>query len=367
MERDGIDVLLAQNNNDFQGGTVRYLTDMPAVAGIWTSVVLPREDQMTIVSHGPIDGEQPVPQTLAGVARIRTAATFAAAPYTSRHEERLVIEALAPFKNATIGLVGRYQMSASLVEAVREALPKARVVDAQDLLDGIRTLKSDTEQRLIRCTATLQDEAMEGAFAAVQPGLRESDITAIAQHLCLDRGAEQGIYLSASWRPGEATGIAHRHFQDRVLREGDVFCLLIESNGPGGFYTELGRSCVLGEPPGELIEELGFVRQAQQMCLELMTPGAPSSEIWESYNAFLAEHGRPRERRLHSHGQGYDLVERPLIRFDEQMAVQERMNVAVHPSYIKEGLQSWICDNYLIGAGGPGQSIHRFPQEIVAL
>ena len=117
---------------------------------------------------------------------------------------------------------------------------------------------------------------------------------------------------------------------------------------------ELGRSCVLGKPPRELIEELEFVRRAQKMCLELMTPGTPSSEIWESYNAFLAEHGRPRERRLHAHGQGYDLVERPLIRFDEPMAIQERMSITAHPSYIKEGLQSWICDNYLIGPGGPG-------------
>ncbi|HUY59717.1 MAG TPA: M24 family metallopeptidase [Solirubrobacteraceae bacterium] len=367
MEAAGIDVLLAQNNNDFHGGTVKYLTDLPAVSGIWTTVVFPRDEQMTIVTLGPIGGEPDPGGSLAGVARIRTAATFAAAAYTSRYDAELTIEALRPWARGTIGVVGRNQMSAAMLEAVRSAVPDARFVDATDLLDGIRVIKSELEQELIRRTAALQDEAMRVALAAVEPGKKESDITAIAQHVCLDHGAEQGIYLSASWPPGEPVGIAPRHFQNRVLREGDALCLLIESNGPGGFYTELGRTCVLGQVPAALVEELDFVREAQRFCLDLLKPGTPSAEIWERYNAFLAEHGRPQERRLHAHGQGHDLVERPLIRFDEPMAVQEGMSVVVHPSYIMAGLTSWICDNYLIGPHGPGPSIHAFPQEIVQL
>ena len=33
MEREKIDVLLMQNNNDHMGGYVRYFTDMPATNG----------------------------------------------------------------------------------------------------------------------------------------------------------------------------------------------------------------------------------------------------------------------------------------------------------------------------------------------
>jgi hypothetical protein len=28
---------------------------------------------------------------------------------------------------------------------------------------------------------------------------------------------------------------------------------------------------------------------------------------------------------------------------------------------------SWVCDNYLIGANGPGERLHRFPEEITEL
>jgi hypothetical protein len=37
------------------------------------------------------------------------------------------------------------------------------------------------------------------------------------------------------------------------------------------------------------------------------------------------------EKRLHSHGQEYDLVERPLIRWDEEMVIEKNMVLAVHP------------------------------------
>jgi Xaa-Pro aminopeptidase len=367
MTEHRIDVLLAQTNNDFHGGTVKYLTDVPAVSGVWTSVVFPRDEPMTVVTLGPAGGRIELGGDVWRGARVLQGPTFAAAPYTSRFETDHVVEALAPWARGTIGLLGPYQLSAALVDAVRTALPDARLVDATELLDAIRVVKSEVEQELIRRTAALQDEAMRAAFAAVEPGRRESEITAIAEHACSDRGAEQGIYLSASWEPGAAVGIGPRHLQDRVLREGDVLCLLVESNGPGGLYTELGRTCVLGDAPQQLVEELAFTLEAQRFCLDLLRPGTPAADVWTAYNEFMRSHGRPEERRLHAHGQGHDLVERPLIRPEETMTVAAGMNLVVHPTYVADGLMSWICDNYLIGANGPGDSIHAFPQEIVAV
>ena len=57
----------------------------------------------------------------------------------------------------------------------------------------------------------------------------------------------------------------------------------------------------------------------------------------------------PPELRLYAHGQGYDLVERPLIRADETMTIEADMNFAVHPGYETPSIFAVICDNYLIG------------------
>ena len=69
--------------------------------------------------------------------------------------------------------------------------------------------------------------------------------------------------------------------------------------------------------------------------LGLLKPGAPCKDVFEAYNAFMRKNGRPEEKRLHCHGQGYDLVERPLIRSDEPMKIEKDMNIVVHPTYIQ--------------------------------
>ena len=47
MEREQIDVLLMQNNNDHMGGYVKYFTDLPATNGYPLTVVFPRDNLMT--------------------------------------------------------------------------------------------------------------------------------------------------------------------------------------------------------------------------------------------------------------------------------------------------------------------------------
>jgi hypothetical protein len=32
-----------------------------------------------------------------------------------------------------------------------------------------------------------------------------------------------------------------------------------------------------------------------------------------------------------------------------------------------ERVMSWVCDNYIIGADGPGERLHSFPEKIVEL
>ena len=57
MKREGVDVLLMQNNNDHMGGYVKYFTDMPATNGYPNTVIFPADDEMTVVMQGPFGGD----------------------------------------------------------------------------------------------------------------------------------------------------------------------------------------------------------------------------------------------------------------------------------------------------------------------
>src|SRR6266566_758606 len=73
MKREGVDVLLMQNNNDHMGGYVKYFTDMPATNGYPNTVIFPADDEMTVVCQGPFKGSETTAQgdlTWRGVKKI---------------------------------------------------------------------------------------------------------------------------------------------------------------------------------------------------------------------------------------------------------------------------------------------------------
>jgi len=83
-----------------------------------------------------------------------------------------------------------------------------------------------------------------------------------------------------------------------------------------------------------------------------------------SINAWLREHGLAEERRLSIHGMGHDMVERPLVRDDETMTIEQHMAIVVHPGVLNERLFVHNTDIYLIEANGPGECLHRTPKAI---
>ena len=81
----------------------------------------------------------------------------------------------------------------------------------------------------------------------------------------------------------------------------------------------------------------------------------------------MRKSGRPEEQRLYCHGQGYDLVERPLVRHDEPLAIKANMNITCHPSFVTKGIFNTICDNYLIGDHGVTERLHKLPEALIEL
>src|ERR1700674_3924769 len=282
MAAEKIDVLLMQNNNDHMGGYVRYFTDMPATNGYPNTVVFPRDDEMTVVCQGPFGGSETTAQgdiSWRGVKKIMTTPSYASAHYTKDYDPELAVQALEPFRNGTIGYVGTYQMSFAMLDFMKRAFPKARFVDATDMVDRIKVIKSAEEMELVKRAAAMQDGAMHAAFAAAKPGMRDTEVAAAAQFYSQCHGSENGIYLCASMPLGQPSKFSNRHLQNRVIQKGDQIALLVEDNGPGGMYTELGRSCVVGaKVPQAMKDELAFCMEARKLTLDLLKPGAACKE-----------------------------------------------------------------------------------------
>lgn len=366
MTDAGVDVLLMSGNNDFMAGYPKWFTDIPATQGYADTLTFPVDDGMTLISQGPIGEDRriaPGDSNKRGIVRHLTSAFYASAGYSHRLEIEAVEKALRPYAKGVIGLIGLSTLSHALVDALRQSFPQARFVDASDLVDRIKAIKSPEEIALIRQTAALQDAAMNAAFAAFRPGARDRDITAAAEYLSLKGGSEQGLYMCASAPIGSPVLFRNRHFQNREIRAGDQLAILIENSGPGGFYCEIGRTATLGPATDAMHRELEFALTARAFMLERLRPGADCAQIWSDYNEFMKAAGKPEENRLHCHSMGYDLVERPLVRFDEPMRLAAGMVVSCHPTFMNESGLHWICDNFLITEAGP-ERLHSYPENI---
>lgn len=371
MRERGLDALLMQNNNDWLGGYVKWFTDFPAYNGYPRTVIFHADDAMTVVDMGPsggtrsFGGEHKIHR---GVGNLLTTPAFTSIAYTDGYQGELALGELKRRAYKRIGILGRGAIPYRFVTQIEQGLAgKTEIVDATEEIDAIKAIKSEEEMVLIRRCAEMQDEIFARVCKNIKPGMRDNDVTALAQYEGRLLGSEQGLFLGSSAPLGEASNFVDRYLQGRTLKDGEHFSLLIENAGPGGMYTEIARTMVFGKASNEVIDGFETVKEAQTHTLSKIRPGVPARDIAAAHDAFMTARGFGAEKRLYAHGQGYDLVERPLIRADETMTIEAGMNLAVHPGYESPSLFAVICDNYLVGKDGPGDCLHKTPKQVFEL
>lgn len=369
MRKKKVDFLIMRQDEEFLGGYVKWFTDLPARHSYPFTVIFPVDEEMTLVSVGAPPPSEPSPPSWAvrGVKRRLSAPYFPSVYYTGTYDAELAAGVLKEKKRATIGLVGRSFIPITFYEHLRKHLIGYKFMDMTDEIDQIKVIKSPEEVELIKRTAALQDVAMEHVRKVLRPGRREFEIHAEALYSTMMQGSERQLILVSSGPPGMPVPFQARRFQNRVIREGDQISILIEVNGPGGFYTEIGRIFSIGRPSQQLQDAFGVALEAQDLTLRLLKPEADPKEIIEANNQFLQRKGYAPERRLYAHGQGYDLVERPLIRQDEPMRIKAGMNIVVHPSAANPAVWASVCDNYMVTEAGVGPCLHKTPKEIIVV
>lgn len=364
MEAEGVDALLMRNDEEYFGGYVKWFTDIPARHGYPFTVVFPLTDGMTTITSSPPAEPGPKAWALRGVKRRLGAPFYPSLSYTATYDAELAADALKEMHATTVGIVGRCFFSVPFYEYLTAHLPGVRFVDATGAIDRIKVIKSPVEVSFIRQTAALQDKAFAYLLTCVKPGVRELDLFAEVHYACTRLGSERLQVLTASYPPGEPAGFNQRHFMNRILKAGDHVVVLIEGNGPGGYYTEIVRPICLGEPSPEIRAAFAVALEAEALTLSLLKPGADPKAILETHNAFLEARGYAPEGRLYAHGEGYDLVEPPAMLGDETMRIQAGMNMAVHPVAKNKSVYTTLCGNYLVGEQGVGECLHKTPKEL---
>ena len=352
-----IDYLVIQSQQRYVGGYFRWFTDI-AAANNQSTAVFPLDGEMTIISHGPAAPANPVspPEwALRGVReRINTPA-FPNIWWEDGWEAEKAVKVMMRKKPKTIGLVGLGNMSAALYENLKKGMPKVNIINGTDLVDEIKMVKSEEEIRLHREAAYLHEMSYEVAKNGIRPGRTATEVIAEIRYAQMLAGSEEQQIAIIFGRPGSSTysqsSYANIHVR-RPFQEGDVVNLLIESSTAGGYWYDLRRFFSVGPVPRELQEAHEIVKEARDIMAAHSKPGVSPAVAAKACDNFLKSKGCPPEMRMAGHGQGIDLVERPIYRKEEPAKLKAGMVVSFHPSARTKRAMASLADTYIITDSG---------------
>jgi Xaa-Pro aminopeptidase len=257
-------------------------------------------------------------------------------------------------ENGTIGMeLGadmQVHMAHSHFTALREGLPKARTVDANDAVWAVRSVKSSAEIERLRRAASASAKGVRAGFEALAPGMTEKQVIDIMTSVMCAEGASElrfnALYAGprAMWADGLPT--------DYVLRKGD----LVQFDGGciyEGYWCDFKRMATVGEPRADQRRFYELAREGLLAAIEVMKPGVPTSAPLEAAFAVNGEAGFGSFSQwclqagwsAIGHGLGLDLHEQPGLSAGNTSLLQENMVLSVEPFMTLNGAHPfWEAD-----------------------
>jgi Xaa-Pro aminopeptidase len=357
MAEKGIDFLVVQSQQRYAGGYFRWFTDIPG-ANFPISAVFPLDDDMTIIAHGPAAPEPPGSPAKWALRGVKERINTPALPnvwWEDAWDAEKATEVILRKKPRTVGLVGLGNMSGALYLNLLKGLQGVNIVNASDLVDEVRMVKSEEELRLHRESAYLHEMGYVVAKRAIRPGRTAGEAMEEIAHAQALAGSEVQ-QISIAFGPPDAAPYSQHNWGNthvrRPFRDGDIVNLLIESSAAGGYFYDLRRFLCIGSVPKELHKAYETAKEARMIMMENLKPGATPKVALKASNRFLKSRGYPPETRMAGHGQGLDIGERPVMRPDEPAIMECGMVVSVHPAARKGHIAASIADTHVITNSG---------------
>jgi len=227
------------------------------------------------------------------------------------------------------------------------------VVDGQQAMMRAREIKSDDEITLLTQACAMVDGVYHDIFEMLKPGIRESDVVALAHARLFEMGSEFVEAINSI--AGERCSPHPHVFSDRLIRPGDqaYFDIIHVFNG---YRTCYYRTFTVGRASQAHHDAFKQSREWMDAAIELVKPGTTTDQIakvWPEAHEFGFEDEMDAFGLQFGHGVGVGLHERPII---------SRLNSLETPVEIQEGMV-FALETY--APASDGRSAARIEEELV--
>jgi Xaa-Pro aminopeptidase len=335
MAKRGIDVLLLPANTgrweQLQGDS-RYLT---AIGGFATEVftVFPREGEVTAYIFNRAAWWR---QAQKWVSDVRDGRNRWGQNAIERINElgwqrgTIGISGLAGLFRAPEGIIPY-----SSVKMIQDAFPHATIVNATEMMQEIRAVKSAEEVSMLERSAAIVEKTIEAMVENARPGVSERELYGAMVHAMLANGGELPTLFFLSAGP-ELTSSSFVPTDYRI-QKGDRIIDEIEAKY-GGYAAQAVCPVAIGAPNDEYARMVEISRACFDAIVSAMKPGVTFGTLFDVYTRTVEEFGNGKylwsHPMMHARGLGDDgpalLGAKDLERFSK-LELQTGMTFIVKP------------------------------------
>jgi Xaa-Pro dipeptidase len=322
MAERGIDVLLLPANTgrweQLQGDS-RYLT---TIGGFATEVftVFPREGDVTAYIFNRAAWWERAQQWVKDVRDGRNR-------WGQNAIERITELGLQKGTIGISGLAGLFRapegiIPYSSVKAIQDAFSQAKIVNATEMMQDIRAVKSAEEVAMLERSAQIVEKTIDAMVENANPGVSEKELYGAMVHAMLANGGELPTLFFLSAGPG----LTNSSFvpTDYRIQEGDRLINEIEAKY-AGYGSQAVSPVVIGAADDEYQKLIQISRACFDAVLHNMKPGVTFGWLFDIYRDTVERQGQGKylwsHPVMHARGLGDDgpalLGDKDLERFSK--------------------------------------------------
>lgn len=314
MKAGKVDALLLYGNN-WHADFLRYASDFGIVEGQGLAL-FEADGAVTLLLDDPAEADRARAETPHDVVRARDLVA-ATTNLLRRGGNRRV--AAAPYELLPYGLTRR--------------AGDLHLCDGAGLIEALLMYRRKEELVHVRRAAGLADRGYAIFRAAARPGRKDYELIAEIEGFFRAQGVNENfMIIGVGGR--EVRGMAPP--SGKVLKAGDLVTTEL-TPCVDGYYAQLCRTLVVGEPSGLQVKSFGVFQEALDAGLKGVRAGVTAADVAKAENDVFRRYGlgdyvTSEYTRVRGHGLGLFPDQKPQVLEDVAIPLRENMTMIVHPN-----------------------------------
>src|SRR5438067_4926721 len=201
-----------------------------------------------------------------------------------------------------------YYLSPKALDRLRAGLPNSMFVDADLLVNWIRSVKSETELAYMRSASRLAERVMQVAIDTIAPGVRQCDAMAAIMATQIGGSAEfagSPTALVPLLMSGRAAAAPHPVWTNERFKSDQTTCLELGASCHR-YHAAIARTLQWGKPPKKLVNTTKIVEEGLEAALATIKSGIAAGDVEAAWRRVLDRNGLKKESRIgYAIGLGY--------------------------------------------------------------